>query len=570
MWLLVVWLAILAVGCISDRRLIIRPDLAGLDAEEGSDVGSDATLPDDTSSTADLGDSGEAVDQSVAETSDGGTDDVPFTDGASETLTPVIATIEPEIASLEFQISPDSQRVVYLKDSNGVVFTQIDLMVAPIGGGTALRLSHEHPLLENYGVSQFSVTSALTVVFEGDTEPGAPAGIFVVPILGGEPTRVSGKNLSEGFVVSADGQRVVFAVPDQGSYGVFRTPVQNPDPGPIGKHYTLASVDSYAITPNSSFIVHIGPGDAGLRQLFATNIIAGLQNALSTVDESVSSFQINSTSTRVVFQAETAAGLRNLYSVATDGTGKKTLPSGPIVGLGAFDIGGFRISPDGATVVFVGDPELDGVMRLYSVPTNGGLQHTLSLTDAPDVTKRVDPALVRFSEDSRRVVFAGDLETDGVVRLYSAPLPDGPSIPLLPSDRPALSVVSRSGSTFRVVGGRVIFVGASGAGTETLYAVPVEGGELVTLSESPIAAFEPALIPDVGSGRLFAALIGAQGATQLILLPIDGGETTPISMNEGSDLDVQRFLVSPDGVYVVFGGDLEIVGKVGLFSAWLP
>ncbi|RIK41669.1 MAG: hypothetical protein DCC58_12195 [Chloroflexi bacterium] len=87
-----------------------------------------------------------------------------------------------------------------------------------------------------------------------------------------------------------------------------------------------------------------------------------------------------------------------LYSVRTDGSRLNRLTSPDI------SVGGFRVAPDGSTIVFdgyvVNPPPKDGIARssLYAIASDGG---RLTLLTPPELTVNLDYA---FSPDSRRVV----------------------------------------------------------------------------------------------------------------------------------------------------------------------
>jgi sorbitol-specific phosphotransferase system component IIA len=82
----------------------------------------------------------------------------------------------------------------------------------------------------------------------------------------------------------------------------------------------------------------------------------------------------------------------------------------------------FQISPDSARVVFLGDLATDEVFELFSAPIAGGVRSTLS--GSVVLNGDMQP-IFRISPDSARVVFVGDLVTDNVLELFSAPIAGG-------------------------------------------------------------------------------------------------------------------------------------------------
>ncbi len=77
----------------------------------------------------------------------------------------------------------------------------------------------------------------------------------------------------------------------------------------------------------------------------------------------------------------------------------------------------WKIDPRGEWVVFVGDVENAGAEAVYAMRRNGAALYRLSAYGAPGSI-----AELLLSGDGRRVIYRGDLETDGRNELWSAPI----------------------------------------------------------------------------------------------------------------------------------------------------
>jgi len=134
-----------------------------------------------------------------------------------------------------FAISPDSQQVVFLTDISGV---DGNLRSAPISGGMAVSLDAVDPgnIGENFEISPDSQR----VIFSAPT--GRPENLFRIPVTGGEAEQINGDLPFTGEVSRAifsnDGQRIVYISNENGSnrldlfsFGDFPAPAAAVLPG---------------------------------------------------------------------------------------------------------------------------------------------------------------------------------------------------------------------------------------------------------------------------------------------------------------------------------------------------
>ena len=92
--------------------------------------------------------------------------------------------------------------------------------------------------------------------------------------------------------------------------------------------------------------------------------------------------------------------------------------------LAGWDVLDFQISPDGEWVVFhTDDYAHSGLEALYSVPASAGASPEILYAQTAGAALGVHE--YRIAGDSTRMVIRGDIETDGVVELFSLDLVPG-------------------------------------------------------------------------------------------------------------------------------------------------
>jgi Tol biopolymer transport system component len=234
-------------------------------------------------------------------------------------------------------------------------------------------------------------------------------------------------------------------------------------------------------------------------------------------------------------------------------------------------VSAFRVSPNGATAVFIADKETVGIPELYSVPIDGSSAPTkisAGLTFAPG---KAGVSAFQISPDSARVVFLADPATaSGVNEIFSAPL-NGSSAPVKLNTAGAVPV---TGFGITPNSAWAVFFGvdtsfASGAaelyraaiGT-ALSAVQISdvgqgnaAGDVLSASFSPDSAW----VVYAGDGL-------ADNIYQLYGVPIAAagpGSDVQLSAALGS---VGLLRISADSSRVVYTGDANALGRMEVFS----
>jgi hypothetical protein len=193
------------------------------------------------------------------------------------------------------------------------------------------------------------------------------------------------------------------------------------------------------------------------------------------------------------------------------------------------DIYSYELNADGRYVFYIADQDQDDVFELYSTRTNG-IRPPLKIAGTRVTGGDIFSALVTTQD---RVVFAGDLDTDGVSELYSAPAEGGGFVklngPLV--DRGQVRM-TRDTVKVNAAGARVVYMASQDiAFTTELYSVPIAGGAAVKLnpaflSGQDIASFEIAS----GAARVvYRANQDLQTAIELYSVPLLGGASVRLS-----------------------------------------
>ncbi len=519
---------------------------------------------------------------------------VPITGGPSTKLNNTLVLggdVAPDRDGLpqpDFQITPDSQRVMYLADArtDGV----LELHSASLDGSGSTVLSHvplslsgylEHYLPSDDRFPRISPDSNHAVYWvDGE--------VYRVPITGGESIKLNGELVVggrvSGYRFTPDGGRLVYRAM-QDSYGIwelFSAPVMGGNPvkhsGPMlalgHAFYSDHHSETARLTPDGKFALYRSSNSTESEERIelysveiATGAVARLSNGL--VDGGVLNYEISPDSSHVVY------GVAGLFSVPiTGGRSVKladALPgawtsqlrftsdssrvlysypfqglySAPLVGGSSTrlddlgddsDVSTWWTSPDNRWVLYSANGEPD----VYSVPIGGGQNSKLIGKSVGDASLR----RIEIAPDGSRVVYWGDEETAGKFELFSVPIAGGAAVklngPLVDDGN-----VDRE-FTISPDSRRVIYQADQDTDeVSELYSVPISGGEATKLNGPLIeGGVVPYTLRNTNGG-----LFPNWGAPQ----PTDGG-------------DVFDFQVSADSRLVVYRADQETDEQAELFS----
>ncbi|MFN7941571.1 MAG: hypothetical protein U0X73_08210 [Thermoanaerobaculia bacterium] len=312
------------------------------------------------------------------------------------------------------RLSADGARMIYAAelDTPGVT----ELYSVPIGGGESTKLNGPlvaggeviHPYFEISPDSQ-------RVIYRADQEADGVVELYSVAIGGGPATKLNGTLTPGGFVHLAEilpgGQRVVYAA-EQDAPGVvelFSVPIAGGAPvklnAPLDAGSDVRQVDA---SPDGAWVVYqAGSTTLEIYSVPAAGGVATRLNGALVAGGGVQSWRIAPDSQRVAYRADQLThGVFELFSVPIGG-GTAIKLSGALVAFG--NVATYEFAPAGGRLVFLADKQVDEVVEIYSVAASGG-----------SVTKLNDPLVAGgdvqgfvISADGAWVVYLADQEVDG-------------------------------------------------------------------------------------------------------------------------------------------------------------
>jgi Tol biopolymer transport system component len=329
-----------------------------------------------------------------------------------------------------YLISPDSSRVVYSADQE--TNTVFELYSVPLGGPATAGVKLNGTLVAGGNVSNFQISpDSSRVVYVADQETATVSELYSVPLGGPAATGiklngalVTGGNVSS-FRISPDSGRVVYFANQQTATvsELYSVPLGGPAATGIklnGALVTGGNVSSFRISPDSGRVVYLADQQTdNVYELYSVPLLgpaaAGVKLNVTQVVGDVISFSISPDSSRVVYSADQeTVNIFELYSVPLGGPAAAGVKLN--VTLVAGDVIGYLISPDSSRVVYSADQETNTVFELYSVPLGGpaiaGVKLNGTLVAGGNVSN------FQISPDSGRVVYLADQDTDEVIELY--------------------------------------------------------------------------------------------------------------------------------------------------------
>lgn len=485
-----------------------------------------------------------------------------------------------------YKISPDGSHVVYLGDltTDGVA----ELYAVPIDGGSAPITLNQPPVAGGDVAEYRFTTDGSIVVFRGDLDIDQAFEVYSTPVDGSAaPVKIndppaSNESISQ-MLISPDNSRVVYRgdLNTDGMTEIFSAPIDGGGPqltlnDPLLSGENVISI--FTIAPDASRVVFRADFDTASHiELYSAPIdAAGGQIKLSTgvaASGIVQFATVTSDSTRVVYQGDLdTQNTHELYSAPIDSAGAQTqLNDTPVSG---GDVGNFYVSPNGR-VVYVGDLTTNEVREIYSVPADGSAPQ-ITLNDPP-VSGGNANAPGAFTPDGNRVLYSGDLTTQGVVELYSAPV-DG-SAPQVKINNTPVAGGNLGSVAVTPDGNRVVYTGDLEIdGVYDLYSAPVDGSSpqvnLLNLSAGAARSFE--ISPD-GDYVVYSfapdpnGIGGDAPIRELYALDVQGA-AAPILLSDPlvSGGEIRDFSVAPDSRTVVYRADQNVPGQYELFVTVIP
>jgi hypothetical protein len=415
---------------------------------------------------------------------------VPIEGGQPVRLSDVI---QPGALFSTIQLTPDGSRVVYM--------ARYELFSVPVAGGPVVKLNRQLPV--GGSIDSFRINAnGDTVVYVGSQDTKYVSELYSVPVTGGTPVK-----LNAPLVAFGDVDRL------------------------------------FAISPNDQYVVYWADHAVDDRpELYCVPIHGGAVQQLNIdlgVGGRVASFHIDPAFNAVIYTARlNSTAPYELYSAFLSGAQIAKLNGALPLGK---NVTRTDIANDGYAVVYeVGD---DSTSTLYAVQLGGGISTPLSpagIVDQP-----------RISDDSKYATFRFQTNTAAAWTLYTAALATGTRATLY-SFAQGHSMVDATASSDLAW---YIFSDADIAQqtTSKLIAAPLQAGTFVQLSADSEQASKPLISPR--NDRVLYASRSSDIAcpeTNLVSVPIAGGEPRRLSAQCGTGGSVTQFLWSSSGAQAVY------------------
>jgi Tol biopolymer transport system component len=332
----------------------------------------------------------------------------------------------------DYQISANSTFVVF--NVAGTASAPAELYSTTVAANPAVRLALTNGLVANGGIVEFRISpDSARAVFLADKDTDNVFELYSTPLNSNAPVKISGVLAANGdvsdFKISPDGSRVVF-VADKDTdtmFELYSTPIADNSGAPIklsGALVTGGNVSEFAISPDSQRVVFVADKDTdGTVELFSAHVADNSAAPVKLANVSIAGgrvaddFLISPDSQRVVYLAENdAAGVFDLYSTPL-------ATSAPVKIASALSVGTYirshKISPDSQRVVFRATDSSEFDNRddvLYSTRIADNTLAPINISQSSTATDGVPD--FQINADGSRALFRSKRNVDTVLDLY--------------------------------------------------------------------------------------------------------------------------------------------------------
>jgi len=360
--------------------------------------------------------------------------------------------------------------------------------------------------------------------------------LFSVPASGGEPIALVADPIQvRTYRIAASGH-VIYVANDDVLYSI---PITGESPVALSSTPLAQIENNFQVSSDGNWALYLALQADNAVQLYSIPVTGGASTALIPDDQSLyfnpyeiqSFYFITADSSSVVFTAQSARGVFNLFAVPIQGgeavqINERLASGGHVLGVQVHE----------NRVVYLADQVADGVYGLFATSLAGGTPIQLN---APD-SSLLDNSRFDISADGSYLIY----QSYGTSRsqLFSVPIGGGASTALTdPIDNLGWYMAPETGT-----------IAAAGYGI--LKAIVTPDGQRLPVDEFSYACciFSP-------DGQRMLVMSWAPGDTgnsgslsSLYSYPIDSGLAVPMTLG---DLPLSRdwgALFSPDGQYVAF------------------
>jgi Tol biopolymer transport system component len=335
---------------------------------------------------------------------------------------------------IDFSLSPDGSRAVYLVKQNAVSF--FELYAIPVAGGDTYKLND--PLVADGNVYDFEISpDSSRVVYVADQDTHYVDELYSVSLLNPladaiklNPVMVANGDVSYyNIKISPDSSRVAYLA-DQDTDGMnelYAVPIEGGTAvklnEPLANSIDLTTcryLDCFKFSPDSNYVVYqVQQDTVSIRELYSAlitetgSVVAKLNDPINTVGRNVISFEISPDGSRVVYNANVTEGVNEeLFSVPIQGGTVSKLNSALVPG---GSVATYAISHDSQYVVYVANQQTFAVWELYKVPLQDG---AITKLNPPIVAGGTVYLNFYIAPDNNHVVYRAEQETDNVGELF--------------------------------------------------------------------------------------------------------------------------------------------------------
>jgi Tol biopolymer transport system component/DNA-binding winged helix-turn-helix (wHTH) protein len=421
--------------------------------------------------------------------------------------------------------SPDGSRIAYDSDQSG----NLDIWVSQADSGSAANFTADHPGSDSQPAWS---PNGMRIAFVSAREGG---GIYVMPAIGGVPSRISSKGTAESIASpqwSSDGEELAHLRREEEGGFIEIVSLRTREsrririPGDAGNRFDLSW------SPDGQFLAYVrAPNrDEGVSRIWSLR--AGDDEAFPVSDGTSSDWSpVWSRDGRSLFFVSNRAGSMDLWQqrLAADGRTEGD-PEAVTVGIGMQSV---ALTADGRKLAY---SKGRSVANVFRVPVLADREATWE--DAEQMTfDQAYIAMLDLSVDGRHLFVSSD--RGGNADLWRVPV-GGKDFTQLTTDRsqdwaPRLSPD----------GDRIAFYSYR-TGNRSIWIMPAEGGQAVRLTDGSSANMFPSWSPD---GRNIVFYSDRQGNVDVFVMPAEGTDVRQMTDDPASDYFPQW---SPDGEWIVY------------------